>query len=353
MAKSFTAKQLADLTGSTLVGDPDYLLNDVNDLENASPEEVSFLANPRYEETMKTSRSGLICIHAKASLPAGKQFLLSDNPSATFQQIVELLYKEKLAGGHWKGIHSTAVIAEDVVIGADVTIGPYCTIDKGCMIGNGTYLHPHVTLGPGVKIGRNCLIYPQVVIRENCEVKDRVILQPGSIIGSCGFGYITESGKHLKLNQVGNVIIENDCEIGANTCIDRARFKSTKIKAGTKIDNLVQIAHNVELGEHNIIVSQTGIAGSSKTGKYVVMGGQVGVTGHVEVSDFVQIATRAGVSKSITEAGAYRGSPVMPLKEYNRYKVQVRNIDKHLKKIELLEEKIRKLEEAFAEKSLS
>lgn len=348
MARSFSAKHLADLSGSTLVGDPEYLLSDVDDLENAGPEDVSFLANPRYEEMMKLSKAGLICIHNKASFPEGKQYLLSENPSSTFQKIVELIYKEKLQIATWSGIHPTAIIAPDVIIGENVTIGPYCTIDSGCSIGSGSYLHPHVTLFPCVKIGTSCTLYPQSVVREHCELGNRVILQPGAIIGSCGFGYITENGRHNKLNQIGNVIIEDDCEIGANTCIDRARFKSTRIKTGTKIDNLVQIAHNVELGAHNIIVSQTGISGSSKTGKYVVMGGQVGVAGHVEIGDFIQIASRGGVSKSITETGAYRGSPVMPLKEYNRYKVQVRNIEKHLKKMTLLEEKIKKLEEALS-----
>ncbi|MBI5274463.1 MAG: UDP-3-O-(3-hydroxymyristoyl)glucosamine N-acyltransferase, partial [Chlamydiales bacterium] len=208
-----------------------------------------------------------------------------------------------------------------------------------------TIIHANVCIQANVSIGNNCVIYPQVVIREGCEVHHRVVLQPGAIIGSCGFGYLTnEKGEHIKLNQIGIVIIEDDCEIGSNTTIDRARFKATRIRKGTKIDNLVQIAHNVEIGEHNIIIAQTGIAGSSKTGKYVVMGGQVGVTGHIDIADFVQIATRSGISKSITEKGAYRGSPAIPLNDYNRYKVKVRNIAEYVKRIEQLEKRLAAME---------
>jgi UDP-3-O-[3-hydroxymyristoyl] glucosamine N-acyltransferase len=183
------------------------------------------------------------------------------------------------------------------------------------------------------------------VVRERCTLGDRVILQPGAIIGSCGFGYVTdEKGSHVKLEQMGTVIIENDVEIGANTTVDRARFKATKVGKGSKLDNLVQIAHNVEIGPHNMMAAQTGIAGSAKTGKYVMMGGQVGILGHLEIADGAMIATRGGVSKTVKRAGKYAGSPIMPLSDYNRQQVLLRKIDAFVEKIAELEKRISDLE---------
>jgi UDP-3-O-[3-hydroxymyristoyl] glucosamine N-acyltransferase len=197
-----------------------------------------------------------------------------------------------------------------------------------------------------VSVGSGCLFYPHVIIREKCTIGNRVILQPGAVIGSCGFGFTTDAlGKHTKLDQLGTVIIEDDVEVGANTTIDRARFKSTIIAKGTKIDNLVQIGHNVHIGPDNIIVSQTGIAGSTKTGKNNVFGGQTGIVGHLEIADYVMIATRGGVSKSILKAGKYAGSPVMGLSEYNRQQVYLRKIETYIEQIETLETRLQKLEE--------
>ena len=218
-------------------------------------------------------------------------------------------------------IHPTARI------GKDVQIGPNSVIDQGAIIGDHTVISACVSIGAGVVVGTHCHIHSNVTVREKCAIGSRVILQPGAVIGSCGFGYTTDAkGRHTKLEQLGTVIIEDDVEIGANTTIDRARFKATRIGRGTKIDNLVQIGHNVHIGQDNIIVSQTGIAGSAKTGKNVVFGGQAGVVGHLEIADYVMIATRGGVSKSILEPGKYAGSPVMGLSEYNRQQVQLRKI---------------------------
>ena len=212
-------------------------------------------------------------------------------------------------------------------------------------IDDNTTITSHVSIGSGVSIGKDCYIYPSVVIRENCILHNNVIIQPGAVIGSCGFGYIPNAtGDFIKLQQVGNVILEDNVEIGANTAIDRARFKSTIISKGTKIDNLVQIAHNVVIGQNNAIAAQSGIAGSSKTGNNIMMGGQVGITGHVEITNSVLLATRSGVSKSITKPGTYRGSPVMPLHEYQKNKVHLRKISKYVAEIKHLKERLLKLE---------
>ncbi len=345
-AKKFTLHELAELTNSELVGNPDHLITSVEDLQSATSEDASFLANPKYREAMKLSHAGVICIDSRFALIEGKNYLLSDNPSRAFQIIVETVLASKYNTSAFEGIHPSAVIHETASIGKNVTIAPHVVIDHGVHIAEGSRIGANVSIGAGVKIGADCLIHPHVTIRERSIIGNRVIIQPGAVIGSCGFGYTTDArGRHTKLDQLGIVIIEDDVEIGANTAIDRARFKATRISRGTKVDNLVQIAHNVSLGQDNIIVSQTGIAGSTKTGKNVVVGGQVGIVGHIEIADYVMIATRGGVSKSVKEAGKYGGSPIMPLSEYNRHQVQVRKIGTYIKQIEDLEARLKALEE--------
>lgn len=343
MAKHFTLDELASWTGATLVGDPTHKVNGVNSLEDASSCDVSFLANPRYKERLKDCQAGVVCVDHHTPLFEGRNFLVSDNPSKTFQCITDKLLATSHTG--FEGIHPSAVIHSSVRYGDNVLIGPHVSIDQNTTIGQGTRIHGHVFIGADVIIGENCTIYPGVIIRERCVLHDRVILQPGAVIGSCGFGYITDkAGHHHKIEQLGSVILEEDVEIGANTTIDRARFKHTYISKGTKIDNLVQIGHNVVLGEHNIVVAQTGISGSAKTGKHVVFGGQAGVVGHVEIADHTQIATRGGVTKSIKEGGPYGGSPLQPFHEFNKHRVYIRNIEKYVKKIEELEKEVQRLQ---------
>jgi UDP-3-O-[3-hydroxymyristoyl] glucosamine N-acyltransferase len=335
---SYLLAELASLLGVQLIGDSSICISGVNTLEDATPEDVSFLANPRYSEAMKKSQAGVICIATQEALPEGKNFLVSPDPSRTFQQIIELLLPPTTSG--FSGIHPSAVIHPTAFIGANVTIGPHAVIDRNTTIGANTRIGANVSIGFDVEIGEDCEIFPNCVIREKCKLGARVILQPGTVLGSCGFGYIpNKMGQHIKLEQLGIVIIEDDVEIGANTTIDRSRFKATLIRKGTKIDNLVQIAHNVEIGEHNIIAAQTGVAGSARTGKYVMLGGQVGVVGHVELADHVLVATRGGVSKSL-KAGKYRGSPAIPITEFHRQEVHVRKLEEYVERLKCLEKKL-------------
>ncbi|MBI2743087.1 MAG: UDP-3-O-(3-hydroxymyristoyl)glucosamine N-acyltransferase [Chlamydiales bacterium] len=351
--KYFRLKELAELAEATLVGDPDHQICGVEALEYATIADASFLANPRYRTAMEASKAGVICIGRETPLTEGRNFLVSDNPSRTFQIIVEkLLLTDSIRSG-FTGVHPTAVVHPSVKLGKDVQVGPYAVIDANCTIQERTRIASFVFIGAGSTIGTDCTIHPHVVIREATTIGCRVVLQPGAVIGSCGFGFTTDNkGEHKKLDQLGSVVIEDDVEIGANTTIDRARFKVTKISRGTKIDNLVQIAHNVSIGEHNIIVSQTGIAGSSKTGKHVIIGGQAGIVGHIEIGDHIMIATRGGVSKSISEPGKYSGSPVMSLADHNRQQVHLRKIGEYVKKIEELEERLNALEIEKLEKCI-
>ena len=347
--KEYTLKELAELTSSKILGDSSYIITGINVLEDAKENELSFLANPKYIDLMKKSKSKAICIsnQDENNIEVKKNYLVSKDPSRTFQTILEIFLTSNdfpYSGFDMK-IHETAVIHQNSKICENVTISANSVIDKNANIEKNTFIGANVYIGQNVKIGKDCIIHPSVVIREGCVLKDRVIIQPGAVIGSCGFGYTQKDNKFVKLAQIGNVIIEDDVEIGANATIDRARIKSTIIRKGAKIDNLVQIAHNVEIGENNAIAAQTGIAGSTKTGKNILMGGQVGIVGHVEVCDNVMLATRSGVSKSIKKPGKYRGSPVADLEEYNRQKVHLRRIEKYYNLIKNLKEKILEIEE--------
>ena len=343
--EALSLERIAQLTSSQLVGNPLQLISNVADLESATFSDASFLSNPRYEQSMRNSLAGAIFIHSSAKLLDGKNFLLSDDPSLAFQKLVDHFYKDAMELTGFTDIHPTAVIHPTAHIGKQVAVGPHAVVDKAVIVGDKTSIGAGTYIGPSSKIGKECHIFPNVTIRERSQIGDRVILQPGCVIGSCGFGYITDKqGKHIKLNQVGTVVIEDDVEIGANTTIDRSRFKETRIKRGTKIDNLVQIAHGVTVGQDNIIVSQAGIAGSSETGRHVVLGGQVGLVGHIKLADGVMVAASSGVSKSIPQAGKYGGIPAVPLNEYNRNAVYLRNIERYIDQIKSLEKRLEKLE---------
>lgn len=332
--------ELAKMTESRLVGNPNHLISDVADLENASSEDASFFSNPRYRQALNHSQAGVIFVDQTIELSDGKNYLVSSQPSRAFQQLIDILHPQKERPSGFKGIHPTAVIHETAKIGQNVTICPHAVIDENVVIQDRTFIGSGSYVGPETIIGTDCIIHPGVIIRESCVIGNRVIIQPGAVIGSCGYGYITDAkGNHSKLNQVGNVILEDDVEIGANTTLDRARFKSTIIRKGSKIDNLVQIGHGVEVGQHNLIIAQTGIAGSTKTGKYVVLAGQVAVAGHLNIEDGVMVAGKSGVSKSLSK-GKYGGIPAVPIAEYNRNAVFLRNIEKYVNQLENLEKKL-------------
>lgn len=342
-----TLKEIAQLTKAEVKGNPDHLITDVADLESATSTDASFLGNPKYEQAMLSSAAGVIFISSSAQLPNGRNFLVVENPSWAFQTLLNYFHDKSTFETAFKQIHETAVIHPSAKLGKNVQIGPYVVIDQNVEIGDRSSIGPGTAIGPSTTIGTDCHIYAHVTIRERCEIGNRVIIQPGAVIGSCGFGYITDKeGVHQKLEQVGSVVLEDDVEIGANTTIDRARFKSTRIGKGSKIDNLVQIAHGVTIGPYNLIVSQVGIAGSSSTGHHVVLGGQVGLAGHIHIGDQAMVAAQAGVSKSLSSHEKYRGTPAVPLSEYNRNAVFLRNIEKYVHKIEELEQQLNELRES-------
>ncbi len=340
---SLTLKELATLTGSECVGDQNYLILGVEELESASLSDISFFSNIKYRNLLLSTKAGAVCIDSKLERTPGKNYLVSDNPSETFQKIISLFLPDNTKSG-FAGIHPSAVIHSSVTLGKDVEIGPFVSIDRDCSIGEGTKISSNVSISPKVILGNNCLIHSNVTIREGSILGNRVILQPGSVIGGCGFGYITsEMGVHTKIKHLGVVVLEDDVEIGSNTTIDRARFKETRIKRGSKIDNLVMIGHNVNIGEHNLIVAQAGVAGSSKTGKHVILAAQSGMVGHVEIGDQVILMAKGAFSKSIKEKGAYGGSPAVPVKEYHEQVIHAKRLANYVARIQALEKKMNKL----------
>jgi UDP-3-O-[3-hydroxymyristoyl] glucosamine N-acyltransferase len=336
--KSFTLGELAAYTDSKLIGDAKHIISNVADLDSATASDASFLAQSqhdqavRYEKAMLSSKAGVVFISPNVTPLPGRNFLVAQNPSEAFQKTLEGLFGHYLTEvSGFTGIHPSAVIHPTAKLGQRVTVGPHAVIDRDVTVGDDTTIDPHCYVGYEATIGSQTHLHSQVTVRERCHIGNRVILQPGAVIGACGFGFLTDAkGKHSKLNQVGNVVIEDDVEIGANTTIDRSRFQSTIIARGTKIDNLVQIGHG----------GQTGIAGSTHTGANVVIAGQVAVAGHITIADRTMIAGKSGVSKSIDKPGKYGGIPVMPIEEYNRNAVYLRNIHKYIKKIQELEKRL-------------
>lgn len=338
-----TLKELAEFTNAKLIGNPDHLIHGVDELESATSDEISFFSNTKYRELLKKTSAGAVCVDTKTELLPDRNYLVSDNPSLTFQKIVPLFAHNADISG-FDGIHPTAVIHPTVQVGKNVQIGPLVVIDRDCVIGDETRIASHVAIYPETIIGKDCIVHSNVTIREGSKIGDRVVLQSGCVIGGCGFGYITdEMGRHKKVKHFGIVAIEDDVEIGSNTTIDRARFKETRIKRGSKIDNLVMIAHNVSVGEDNLIVAQTGVAGSSKTGKRVILAAQTGVVGHVEIGDGVILMARGAFSKSVRESGAYGGAPAVPIKEYHEQVIHAKRLASYVLKLQALEKKVSNL----------
>lgn len=333
----FTLKALQEMTQAKLFGDPAALIDGVAGLAAAKPTDLSFLENDKYRSALAATQAGAVIIKSEDEVAPGKNYLVHPQPSKAFQTVLEAFAKGKRKRTSFQGIHPTAVIHPEAQVGQGVTVAPYVVIEAGATIGDGTYLGAHVYVGCDTHIGADCVIYPNVTIREEVVLGNRVILQPGCVIGSCGFGYLPDAlGHHKKLEHVGMVEIEDDVEIGANTTIDRARFDKTILRKGTKIDNLVQIGHNVEVGEHCCLVSQVGIAGSAKLGNYVMLGGKVGVNGHIEIGNQVMVGACSAVSKNLEAPGKYVGLPAESASNYFRIMAAQRKLPALLKKFSKL-----------------
>lgn len=314
-----TLEEIIELTGGRVVSGASTLAyKGLESLAEAGRGDVSFLGNEKYYQDYLATAAGLVLVPDMVKeYPSGSVVLEVANPSYAFGLVVKKLATKQR---QFKvGVHPSAWIADGVVFNPDkVSIKAGAVIESGCIIGDGTEINAGVSLGEGVKVGEDCLIHANVTVREFCELANRVILQPGCVIGSDGYGYELVEGKHVKVDQVGIVVLEDDVEIGACTTIDRARFGRTVIGEGTKIDNQVQIAHNVKTGKHCLVVSQSGIAGSSELGNYVTVAAQAGVAGHIKIGDQAILMGRCGAAKNLEGGKVYMGMPARPAKEEQR-----------------------------------
>lgn len=309
---------LAKLTSADLQGDASAEVRGVCSLENQKEDCVVYIASlERFDINTVSARAAFLPKklkeEASQKLTKNLNILYVDNPEWAFTQYLRALTAARTV--HPKGIHPTAVIDPSAKVGANATVGAYSVIEKNTVIGDNAIIYPHVFIGCDVIIGDNALIYPQVVVREDTIIGHNVVIEAGARIGVDGFGFVTVNGKHEKIPQVGNVIIGDDVEIGANTTIDRAKIDVTFIDSNVKLDNLIQIAHNVKVGYGCIFVSQVGIAGSTEFGKYVVLGGQVGVAGHIKIGDQVQVGAQSGIMGNTEPKKILFGSPAREIKE--------------------------------------
>jgi UDP-3-O-[3-hydroxymyristoyl] glucosamine N-acyltransferase len=285
--KEISVKDLAALVNGEVRGDKDKQITGVSNIEDAGPHDVTFIANPKYRSYLSTTRAGAIVV-AQGVEDTEKTLIVVDDPYLSFARIITHIKVEPRV---CRGIMPGAYIAEDASVGNDVSIYPNSYVGSGASIGDRVTIYPGVFVGDGARIGEDSVLYPNVCVYQDCILGKRVTVHSGAVIGADGFGFAPDGEKYYKIPQVGIVEIGDDVEIGAGTTIDRATLGRTVISAGTKIDNLVQIAHNVSIGENTIVVSQTGISGSTKLGRHVIIGGQVGIVGHIEIGDNAMIGS--------------------------------------------------------------
>ncbi|MGZ8431067.1 MAG: UDP-3-O-(3-hydroxymyristoyl)glucosamine N-acyltransferase [Candidatus Deferrimicrobiaceae bacterium] len=336
MGNEFRLTDLADRIGARLVGDGERVVAGIAPIEEAGPGQVTFLANPKYTRIAKDSKATAII--AKEVVPGAQTaFLLSDNPYFAFACAMEAFHPPARPA---PGISDKAVVDPSARLGRDVAVAPFVVIQEGAEVGDRTALFPGVYVGKGVTIGPDCLAYPHVVLYHDVTVGSRVILHAGCVIGSDGFGFAPTAEGFRKIPQVGTVEIGDDVEIGANTTIDRAALGVTRISRGTKLDNLVQVGHNVVIGSDTVIAAQAGISGSVRIGSRVMIGGQAGLAGHLEVEDGIQLGAKSGVPNSlrVSEARVWSGIPAMPHPVWLRMATLLPKLPELFRRVKRLEE---------------
>jgi len=341
----FTAKQIAELINGTIEGDPEVSVSSFGKLEEATQGQLAFLANPKYEEFIYSTQASVIIINDSLELEKELHSTLIRVPDAYSSFAVILTAYAELAKANLTGIQDPSYISSSAVLGENVFVGAFTYIGEKVKIGKDVKIYPQVFLGNNVTIGDESIIYPGVKIHHDCEIGKNVSIHAGCVIGGDGFGYAPQKdGSFKKVPQIGNVVIQDNVEIGANTTIDRSTLGSTIIKTGAKLDNLIQIAHNVEIGMNTVIAAQSGISGSTKIGNNVMIGGQAGIVGHITIADGTKINAQSGVGKTIKIPNtAVTGSPAYDYGHALRSQILSRNLPELEKRIKQLEQIIEQL----------
>jgi UDP-3-O-[3-hydroxymyristoyl] glucosamine N-acyltransferase len=340
----FTAATIAGFLKGEIVGNPDVKVNNIAKIEEGRAGDLSFLANPKYEHYLYTTASSVVLVNSDftPSAPISATLIKVKNAYESFAALLTLVEQAKPKK---KGIHPTAVIEPGAEIGSDVYIGAFAVIGEKCIIGDGSRIYPHVYIGDNTRLGKNCLIYQGALIYHECLIGNNCTIHAGSVIGADGFGFAPQSdSEFMKIPQIGNVILEDNVEIGANVAIDRATMGSTIIRKGVKIDNLIQIGHNVEIGENTVMAGQTGIAGSTKIGRNCMFAGQVGIAGHLKVADGTRIGAQAGIGGDIKEANTtILGTPGFDHKQFLKSFVIFRKLPDLKARVDLMGKDIESL----------
>ncbi|MDD2319476.1 MAG: UDP-3-O-(3-hydroxymyristoyl)glucosamine N-acyltransferase [Geobacteraceae bacterium] len=339
-------KELATLLGGKVIGDETAVVSSLGTLDEANEGQITFLANPKYAAKVSTTRATAVIVPPGAER-YGRNVIEVKNPYLAFAKLLSLFHVKPIVP---RGVMAGAFVAESATLGEGVTIYPGAYVGDGVKLGNRVVLHPGVALYEGVEVADETILHANVTVREGCRIGSRVIIHSGTVIGSDGFGYAPDGKGYQKIPQIGIVVIEDDVEIGAGTTIDRAALGLTLIRRGTKIDNLVQIAHNCVIGENCIIVSQTGISGSTKLGEHVTIGGQVGIVGHLEIGDNVMVGAKSGVHNSISSGQILSGYPAFPHKEWLKSASTFPKLPEMRKSLNSLEKRIQELEAKLDEK---
>lgn len=338
-------KQLAELIGGQVEGDADIEISRVAPIDLAREGDITFVSNPKYLPHLKRCKASAVIVSPGVESP-GSNLLVCKNPYLAFAKILTVLHVTKPES---TGVMAGATVADSAEIDPTASVHPGCVVGERVKIGAGTVLHPGVVLYDDVQVGSDCLLHAQAIVREGCRLGDRVILQPSAVIGSDGFGFAPDGQSYYKIPQVGIVVLEDDVEIGACTCIDRAAMGVTIIRRGTKLDNLVQIGHNAQIGEDCILVSQTGIAGSSKVGNHCTFGGQSAVAGHLKVGDNVMIGGRGGATGNVESNQVLSGLPLMPHKQWLRATMTYAKLPEMRKEMQQLKKRLEELEALMKE----
>ncbi len=341
----FTAQQIATLVRGTIEGDTNVTVKSIGKIEEAKEGDLCFLANAKYEEYLYTTGASVALVNNDLVLkhPVSLTLIRVDDAYSAFAVLLQT-YQEIMGSKPKTGIEQPSFIAGSATLGNDVYIAAFAYVGEQVHIGDRTRICANVFLGDRVKIGVNTVIHPGVIIYPDCIIGDNVIIHAGTVIGSDGFGFAFENGRFNKIPQLGNVVIQNDVEIGSNCSIDRATLGSTLIAQGAKLDNLIQVAHNVEIGENTVIAAQAGISGSSKIGTRVMIGGQAGIVGHIKIAAGTKINAQSGVSKTITEPNqSITGSPAFDYKSALKSQAVFRNLPELLKRMNFLENKLEEL----------
>ncbi|MEG0887428.1 MAG: UDP-3-O-(3-hydroxymyristoyl)glucosamine N-acyltransferase [Bacteroides sp.] len=340
----FSAKQIAAFIQGDIIGDENATVHTFAKIEEGMPGAISFLSNPKYTSYIYETQSTIVLVN-KDFVPEHEIKATLIKVDNAYESLAKLMNLYEMSKPKKTGIDPLAYVAPAAKIGKNVYIAPLACVEDGAEIGDNTIIHPHVTIGEQAKVGNNCIIYPNVTIYHDCRIGNDCVLHAGCVIGADGFGFAPTATGYEKIPQIGIVIIENNVEIGANTCIDRATMGATIVRSGAKMDNLIQMAHNVEVGSHTVIAAQVGIAGSAKIGEWCMFGGQVGIAGHSKIGDKVGLGAQTGVPGNIKSGSQLIGTPPMELKQYFKSSIAQRSLPEMQNEVRSLRRELEELKQ--------